>query len=104
MIASQNVQECTAVKIWKSGTVPYFCGEDESCFDPTPEGFQLALHNLKSFPFVGLTSDFDDSILILEKMFPSYFDSLSHSFREVQEAAKAQTSTGHKAQFYLPSI
>ena len=95
----QNVQECSSVKIWKSGSVPYFCGEDEICFDPSTEGLQLAIKNLKNFPFIGLTSDFDNSILILEKMFPAYFDSLSHSFREVQEAAKAQTSTGHKEQF-----
>ena len=92
------IKECTDVKIWKSGSVPYFCGENESCFDPTEEGYKLALDNLINFPFIGLTSDFDDSVRILEKMFPHYFDSLSHSFDQVQQFARESTSTGHKEQ------
>ena len=56
------------------------------------------IENLINFPFVGLTSDFDDSVRILEKMFPDYFDSLSHSFDQVQQFARDSTSTGHKEQ------
>lgn len=95
---SQNVQECTPTKIWKSGTIPYFCGEGEECFDPSESGYQRALQNLINFPFVGLTEDFDDSVRIVEKMFPHYFDSLQHSFQHVQQHAMENTSTGHKAQ------
>ena len=77
----QGVKECTAVKIWKSGTVPYFCGEHDDCWDPCEEGFKRAIHNLDTFLFVGLTEEFSDSVKILEKMFPNYFDSLIHRKR-----------------------
>ena len=77
----QGVKECTAVKIWKSGTVPYFCGEHDDCWDPCEEGFKRAIHNLDNFLFVGLTEEFSDSVKILEKMFPNYFDSLIHRKR-----------------------
>ena len=78
---NQGVKECTAVKIWKSGTVPYFCGEHDDCWDPCEEGFKRAIQNLDNFLFVGLTEDFSNSVKILEKMFPNYFDSLIHRKR-----------------------
>ena len=97
------MRECTSTKIWKSGTVPYFCGENEECFDPSESGYQRALQNLINFPFIGLTEDFDDSVRILEKMFPAYFDSLHHSFKAVQQHAMESTETGNKLQQEVPT-
>ena len=41
------VKECSENKLWKSGAVPYFCGDHDDCWNPTEEGFQRAIKNLE---------------------------------------------------------
>ena len=103
--------ECTAVKIWKSGTVPYFCGDIPECEYPTHDALKIAIRNFdEKFLFVGLTEDFGNFMKILEKMIPGYFKDLYFNyegkillkiltltkFSEISDFALSHTSTLNK--------
>ena len=70
-------KECSALKIWKSGMVPYFCGDLPICEEPSEEALDIAKINAeKKFIVVGLTEKFTEFIDVLEAMLPKFFDGL----------------------------
>lgn len=76
-----NDPECHADRIWEWGTIPYFCGDDQICATPSYEAFDKAVLSLRRFLFVGITEDYRNSTLVLEKMMPSYFRSGIHDLK-----------------------
>ena len=76
-----NDPECHADRIWEWGTIPYFCGDDQICATPSYEAFDKAVLSLRRFLFVGITEDYRNSTLVLEKMMPSYFRSRIHDLK-----------------------
>ena len=81
-----NDPECHADRIWEWGTVPYFCGEDPICATPSYEAFDRAVLSLRRFLFVGITEDYRNSTLVLEKMMPSYFRSGIHDLKRTVQS------------------
>ena len=72
-----NSKECTALKIWKSGMVPYFCGDMPICEEPSEEALKIAKKNIdRSYLVIGLTENFNDFVEVLESMLPKFFDGL----------------------------
>lgn len=73
--------ECNSIKTWKSGIVPYFCGDTPECEYPSEKALAVAIKNLnEKFLLVGLTEEFENFIKILEKMMPAYFSDLFYNF------------------------
>ncbi|CAG5099074.1 Oidioi.mRNA.OKI2018_I69.XSR.g16227.t1.cds [Oikopleura dioica] len=92
-----NSKECTALKIWKSGMVPYFCGDMPICEEPSEEALKIAKNNIdRSYLVIGLTENFNDFVEVLESMLPKFFDGLKIHNSIIYEYARGKTETKNK--------
>jgi len=62
--------------------IPFFCGNDPDCFQPSKKSLNIAITNLeKNYLVVGVTEQMDDFFVVLEKLFPTYFTNLTKFWR-----------------------
>ena len=90
--------ECTGEeKLWL--TLGFFCGHDELCKTPNRDALDKAKRNIERFyMFVGLSSNMDDVIFILETYLPAYFKGA----QDFWQKQKMEQMAVHKTSFKKP--
>ncbi|XP_070573842.1 uronyl 2-sulfotransferase-like [Ptychodera flava] len=68
----RNRYECSSNSTFF--TIPFFCGQHYDCRNVSRLALETAKANvLKHFTFVGLTEEYEDTLKLLEIMFPRFF-------------------------------
>eukprot|EP00736_Rhodelphis_marinus_P000976 Rmarinus@m.28953 len=66
-----NVADCAG----QNHQLRYLCGTDPSCFDGSREGLERAKDNVRRhYPVVGVLDQLDDTVWLLQRVLPGYFD------------------------------
>ncbi|XP_002740642.1 uronyl 2-sulfotransferase-like [Saccoglossus kowalevskii] len=80
----KNHPECNITNTF--AIIPYFCGQDPGCYEPTRYALETAKQNvLKHFIFVGVLEEFTTSLLILEQILPQFFQGAPEAYQQTQE-------------------
>lgn len=75
----------------------YFCGPDALCVNGSTESIRRAKQHIdENFIFVGLTEEFDNTLKILERVLPSYFEGAVETWDEIKTAFTHATATRYK--------
>lgn len=79
--------------------IPFFCGQEEFCREPSEKALSQAIHNVKyHYLVVGLLEDFPGFVEVLEFLLPDYFRDAGL----VYEQLEADWRNRHKTTYKLP--
>ncbi|ELU16142.1 hypothetical protein CAPTEDRAFT_140021 [Capitella teleta] len=79
--------------------IPFFCGQEEFCREPTKEALVQAIKNVKKhYLVVGVLEDFEGFIEVLEFLLPDYFQGA----QEVYTKQGRDLKDRHKTTYKLP--
>ena len=73
--------------------IPFFCGMDDFCLQPTIKALNQAKYNIERyFPVVGYIENYEEYLELLEIVFPQFMSGASASYRKTLELVKQQKS------------
>lgn len=75
--------------------IRYFCGFHPSCTNSkSPENIKLAKKHIDEDYFViGMTEEFDNTVMLLEKALPTFFKGSYESWKGIKSSMKSKTKT-----------
>ncbi|XP_006824277.1 uronyl 2-sulfotransferase-like [Saccoglossus kowalevskii] len=76
----QDKFECSTQNTFR--VVPYFCGQDDECRTASRWAVEQAKRNVvEKFLFVGITEDFNSTLVVLERLLPQFFEGALESYK-----------------------
>lgn len=90
-------RRCTANYYVSLFMTRYFCGHSDLCAANPDQSIEIAKRNIENeFLFVGLTEEFDNSLMLLEKILPNFFSGAHKAWKVLKKNEKHAFSTVHK--------
>ncbi|XP_077987129.1 uronyl 2-sulfotransferase-like [Glandiceps talaboti] len=69
--------------------IPFFCGQDPRCREPTRWSLDQAVKNaLNEYTFIGILEDLENSMKLLERMLPRYFNNAPTHLKYINEQGR----------------
>ena len=92
----RNYSECTHFCFEHNSylLIPYFCGQDQFCREPTRQALLRAEENvIKYYAVVGTSEQYDLFLDVLENILPQYFKGVTTDYKTQKRLNTAQKST-----------
>ncbi|XP_077994542.1 uronyl 2-sulfotransferase-like [Glandiceps talaboti] len=91
----KNKFECSTENTFR--VVPYFCGQVDECRTPSKWAIEQAKKNVvEKFLFVGITEDFNSTLVVLERLLPQFFEGALESYKVTLTSIRDQFKSKSK--------
>ncbi|XP_070562698.1 uronyl 2-sulfotransferase-like [Ptychodera flava] len=90
-----NKYECSTENTFR--VVPYFCGQKDECRTPSRWAIEQAKKNVvEKFLFVGITEQFNSTLVILERLLPKFFEGALEAYKVTLSSIRDQFKSKSK--------